>query len=45
MSRPVKFNDSIVEMAKRVAPAYEFSQFAQMAVRNEIDRRMKEAQQ
>lgn len=41
MSKTVKFNGKLIEKAAEIAPGYTFSSFAQMAVRNEIDRRIK----
>lgn len=45
MPTNVHFSDEMIEMAKRVAPAYKFSKFAQMAVREEINRRLQEIQE
>ncbi|MBR9703101.1 hypothetical protein GOV10_03635 [Candidatus Woesearchaeota archaeon] len=44
MTINVSFNDEVIENAKSTAPSFKFSEFAQMAVRNEIDRRNKEVE-
>lgn len=38
MGRNVWYNDQVIVDAEEIAPAFEFSKFAQTAVREKIDR-------